>query len=68
MHIVKKDFKGSPDGYTVIEYRASDDPVEIPQSLVGVATEQGWIEPAKEQPQPAEAPAETGKKASSKKK
>jgi len=44
MYRVVKEWKGSPDGYTVIHYTPSEKLIEIPPSLVAAALENGWIE------------------------
>jgi hypothetical protein len=47
MFKVLKDWKGSPDGFTVIEYKA-DQIVDLHPTLVGVALHEKWVEEAKE--------------------
>lgn len=53
MHIILQDFKGSPNGYDVIEYKKGDE-VELPASLVDVALENKWAK-AKKPAAPAKA-------------
>ncbi|OQY64718.1 MAG: hypothetical protein B6D47_12900 [Rhodocyclaceae bacterium UTPRO2] len=43
MYKVLKDFKGSPDGYTVIEYHEGE-VVPLPRSLAEVAIAEKWVE------------------------
>lgn len=53
MFKVLKDFKGSPDGYTVIEYVAGTE-VELTPDLAHVAVKEKWVKevPAKPKPDP----------------
>lgn len=59
MFKVLKDFKGSPDGFTVIQY-AKDQEVDLAPALADVALKEKWVKPQppkpapKPQPQPAE--------------
>lgn len=43
MYKVIKDFRGSPDGHSVVDYR-KDDVVEMADSLAEVAIAQKWVE------------------------
>lgn len=45
MYIVTKEWKGSPDGCTVIDFKPSAEPVTIPESLVEIGLRNGWIRP-----------------------
>lgn len=59
MFKVLKDFKGSPDGFTVIQY-AKDQEVDLAPALAEVALKEKWVKPLplkpvpKPHPQPAE--------------
>lgn len=44
MHKILKDFKGSPDGIAVIEYKA-DQEVELVPDLAKVAEAEKWAKP-----------------------
>lgn len=43
---VLKDFKGSPDGHTVIEYKKGET-AELEGDLAKVALEEKWVKPSK---------------------
>ncbi len=45
-HKVLKDFKGSPNGFTVIEFKVGDD-FEHEGDLLEVALNEKWVEPIK---------------------
>jgi hypothetical protein len=47
MFKVLKDWKGSPDGFTVIEYK-TDQIVDLHPTLVDVALHEKWVEKATE--------------------
>jgi|GEM_PF-1479111 len=49
MHKILVSFKGSPDGFTVIEYTEGEE-VELSDELAEVAEDEGWAEPVKEKP------------------
>ena len=53
MFKVLKDFKGSPDGYTVVEYAAGTE-VDLAPDLAQVAVKEKWVKelPAKLKPDP----------------
>lgn len=53
MYKVLKDFKGSPDGYTVVEYVAGTE-VDLAPDLAKVAVKEKWVKelPAKPKPDP----------------
>lgn len=57
MFKILKDFKGSPDGYTVIEY-ATGQELDLPPSLAEVALAEKWAKPlpAKAKPAPVVEP------------
>ena len=42
-----KDFKGSPDGHTVIEYTKGQEGVELEGELAKVALEEKWVKVSK---------------------
>lgn len=44
---VLKDFKGSPDGFNVIEFKKGQDDVELNDELAKVALEEKWVKPSK---------------------
>lgn len=44
---VLKDFKGSPDGHTVIHYLKGQDEVELDDDLAKVALEEKWVKVSK---------------------
>ena len=53
MFKVLKDFKGSPDGFTVVEYAAGTE-VDLAPELAQVAVKEKWVKelPAKPKPDP----------------
>ncbi len=59
MFKIVKDFKGSPDGYTVVDYTAGQE-VDLPPALADVAQAEKWAKPlpakAKLAPAPVQAP------------
>lgn len=59
---VLKDFKGSPDGHTVIEYKKGET-VELEGDLAKVAQEEKWVKPNKASEKAAKAEAEAQAKA-----
>ncbi len=44
MFKIVKDFKGSPDGYTVVDYTAGQE-VDLPPALAEVAQAEKWAKP-----------------------
>lgn len=56
---VVKDFKGSPDGCQVIQYRAGQQGVDIVPSLCEVSDAEGWTVPHKAAAPVDAAPPET---------
>lgn len=58
MFEVQKDFKGSPDGYTVCEYRKGD-VVDLVPSLAEVALKEKWVKRAAARKAEAEVPAQS---------
>lgn len=54
MYKVLKSFKGSPDGYTVIDY-AKDEEVDLVPELADVALKEKWVKhlPVKKATEPA---------------
>jgi hypothetical protein len=54
---VLKNFKGSPDGHTVIEYKKGET-AELEGDLAKVALEEKWVKPSKAAEKDAKAKAE----------
>lgn len=54
---VLKDFKGSPDGHTVIEYKKGET-AEMEGDLAKVALEEKWVKPSKSAEKDAKAKTE----------
>lgn len=52
-----KDFKGSPDGHTVIQYEKGQVNVELAESLAEVAIAEKWAKPSKSSKKDADAKA-----------
>jgi hypothetical protein len=46
MQIVVKEFKGSPDGYTVVDYKVNQE-VDLPPDLLKVARAEKWVKDKK---------------------
>ena len=64
MHTILKDFRGSPDGSTVVDYAAGT-VVELTPSLAAVAVAEGWAAPQGAMPDvPTPAPARKPRKKS----
>ncbi len=55
MFKVLKDWKGSPDGFTVIEYK-SDQIVDLHPTLVDVALGEKWVERCSDAPETSVVP------------
>lgn len=62
---ILQDFKGSPDGHTVIQYTKGQDDVELNDELAKVALEEKWVRHSKsaDKAAKARAKAEADKKA-----
>lgn len=58
MYKVLKSFKGSPDGYTVIDY-SEDTEVDLVPDLAAVALKEKWVKKIAEKAAPAVPPSPT---------